>query len=300
MQFTLTGTHDDNDLVVLHVFFNPAAPTVSGATQKAVNVSANFAAPHTYNAVFNLGSQLLAAGSTGYFIVVADVAATATSGNTIKVNGLANPATFGYTTTPDVANNQTDLAGSQTITGSLPLTLLSFTASTANAQAVKLQWATTSEINTKHFEVEWSGNGQQFTNIASLPAAGNSSQTLQYNYLHSQPVRGNNFYRLKMVDIDGRFTYSPVIVINSAAASSSVKIFPNPVTDILQLSIQSEKRETIVYKLYSADGKFIASKKAELMKGSNLLSWNIQHLIPGNYFLSATGNRFETIKVIKK
>ena len=74
MQLTLTGTHDDNDLVVLHVYFNPTAPTLSGATQKAVNVSANFAAPHTYNAIFNFGSQGLAAGTSGYFIVVADVA----------------------------------------------------------------------------------------------------------------------------------------------------------------------------------------------------------------------------------
>ena len=52
MQFTLTGTHDDNDLVVLDVYFNATAPTVAGATQKAINVSANFAAPHTYNASF--------------------------------------------------------------------------------------------------------------------------------------------------------------------------------------------------------------------------------------------------------
>ena len=115
MQFTLTGTHDDNDLVVLHVYFNSTAPTLSGATQKAVNVSANFAAPHTYNAIFNLGSQALAAGTSGYFIVVADVAAAATSGNTIKVNGLTNPVTFGYTTSPTITNNQTDIAGTQTI-----------------------------------------------------------------------------------------------------------------------------------------------------------------------------------------
>ncbi|MBK8774547.1 MAG: hypothetical protein IPM10_06920, partial [Chitinophagaceae bacterium] len=115
MQFTLTGTHDDNDLLLLHVYFNPTAPTLSGATVKAVNVSANFAAPHAYNAFFNTGSQALVAGSSGYFIVLADVAAAATSGNTVKINGLTNPVSFGYSTSPTITNNQTDIAGTQTI-----------------------------------------------------------------------------------------------------------------------------------------------------------------------------------------
>lgn len=300
MQFTLTGTHDNNDLTELRIFFNATAPTLAGASQNGF-IAANFAAPHSYNAVFNNSIQTIAAGASGYFIIVADVHAAATSGNTVKINGLANPVSFGYTTSPNVANNQTDITGTQTIISStLPLTLLNFTASAPNAQGVQLQWTTTSETNTKHFEIEWNSNGQQFTNIATLPAAGNSSQTLHYNYLHSQPVSGNNFYRLKMVDMDGQFTFSPVIVIKSDAALSSVKVFPNPVTDILQLYIQSEKRETIIYSLYNADGKLITSKKAELIRGSNLLSWNLQHLIPGNYFLTAAGNGFETIKIIKQ
>lgn len=183
--------------------------------------------------------------------------------------------------------------------GTLPLSLLSFSGNSSPSGNL-LQWTTASETNTRHFELEWSSNGQQYNNIGTITAAGNSSQTLHYNYLHSQPASGNNSYRLKMVDIDGRFTYSPVIAINSNASPSSIKVFPNPVTDILQLSIQSEKREPIIYNLYSADGKMLASKKADLVKGTNLLIWNIQHLTPGNYFLSFTGNRFETIKIIKQ
>lgn len=104
-----------------------------------------------------------------------------------------------------------------------------------------------------------------------------------------------------MADIDGRFTYSPVIVVNiNTSSSPSLKIFPNPVTDILQLYIQSEKKESVVCNLYTAEGKIITSGKIELVKGSNLLTWNMQYLTPGNYFLSAIGTRFETIKIIKK
>ena len=52
--------------------------------------------------------------------------------------------------------------------------------------------------------------------------------------------------------------------------------------------------------LHNAAGKIIASKMFELVNGSNRLTWNMQHLIPGNYFLSATRAGFKTIKVIKK
>ncbi len=82
----------------------------------AINVSAHFAAPHLYNAAFiNAGSLTIAAGASGYFIIAVNVNATATTGNTVKLNGLANPVSFGYTTAPTITNNQTDIAGTQTI-----------------------------------------------------------------------------------------------------------------------------------------------------------------------------------------
>src|SRR5258705_411961 len=68
IQFTLTGTHDNNDLILYHVYFNATAPTVAGATFMAANVPATFAAPHTYNTNFTASvSQTIAAGGSGYF-----------------------------------------------------------------------------------------------------------------------------------------------------------------------------------------------------------------------------------------
>jgi Secretion system C-terminal sorting domain len=301
IQFTLGGTHDNNDLVSYHIYFNPTAPTVFGASFMAANIPATFAAPHTYNTPFTVsGSQTIAAGSSGYFIIVVNINATATSGNTVKVNGLTNPVTFGYTTSPPITNNQTDVAVTQTISSILPLTLLSFNGSLLNTQGVLLKWVTASEINTKHFEIEWSVTGQQFSKIAAQLAAGNSSQTLQYNYLHSQPVSGNNFYKLKMVDVDGRFAYSPIVVVNHQNELSSVKIFPNPVANMLHLYIPSQKKETIIYRLHNTDGRYIASKKIELVKGNNYSDWNIENLPAGNYFLSTDNKIFEPIKISKK
>jgi hypothetical protein len=300
MQFTLTGTHDDNDLVVLHVFFNPTAPTVSGATQKAVNVSSNFAAPHTYNAFFNLGSQALAAGTSGYFIVVADVAAAATSGNTIKVNGLTNPVTFGYATSPVVVNNQTDAAGGITITVALPLSLVLFTGTATNTAQVQLLWETSQEINTKDFEVEWAADGLPYNKITTISAAGNSTGNRQYTYLHTQPTAGNNYYRLRMQDTDETFTYSPVVKVMVAVETLSVNLFPNPVAGLLQINIRAIKNETVVLKLYSADGKIAGSKQFTVLKGNNFFNWDLRAVPAGKYFISSQNDQPITIQVIKQ
>ena len=299
IQFTLTGTHDNNDLTVANVFFNASTPSLTGATQMATT-SALFAAPHTYNAPFNfVGSQSIAAGGSGYFILTVNTDPTATLNNTVKLDGAANPVTFGFATAPPVTNNQTNAAGTQTITSPVPLTLISFTGSVVNSQKIQLQWVTANEFATKDFEVEWSGDGISFSKAAVLPAAGNSSLNVSYSYIHKMIVDGSNFYRLKMIDKDGRFTYSPVIKINIAISVDKITVFPNPVIDVLKFRIQALINETIIFQLQSADGKIIASKSFIVIKGSNLGTWNLQQLAPGNYFISSGNKHFESVKIIK-
>ncbi|MBL0155367.1 MAG: hypothetical protein IPP93_18615 [Chitinophagaceae bacterium] len=111
IQFTLTGTHDDNDLPNVAVYFNAVTPDLSGATQ-LVGTIGTWVAPHTYILPAN---RTIGAGGSGYFMITVDVAASATNGNTVKLNGAVNPVLFGYTTVPALTNNQTDAAGIQTI-----------------------------------------------------------------------------------------------------------------------------------------------------------------------------------------
>jgi hypothetical protein len=301
IQFTLSGTHDNNDLESYHVYFNPTAATVSGASFMAANIPATFAAPHAYNTNFTIsGSQTIAAGGSGYFIIVVNTNAVATAGNTVKLNGLTNPITFGYTTSPPITNNQTDAAGVQTISSILPLTLLSFKGNITEKQEVKIEWKTAHEINSKDFEIEWSEDGLHFTKINVLPSAGNSTQELSYNYLHKTPADGANYYRLKMQDIDGRFIYSPIIKIIVTTNAFSVTAFPNPVINYVQLDMKAPKKETIVLTLHSADGKMIASKQFAVTKGNNLLKWDVQFVCSGSYIISSTNIPLPTINIIKK
>ncbi|MBC7886987.1 MAG: T9SS type A sorting domain-containing protein [Ferruginibacter sp.] len=181
----------------------------------------------------------------------------------------------------------------------LPLTLLHFTA-TAAANGNVLHWQTSQEINTKQFEIEWGYNGQTFVKIALQKAAGNSSALLNYDYLHTAPVNGDNYYRLKMVDMDGKFTYSKIVRIKTTITLPVITIFPNPVTDQLKMNILASKTETILFYLRSADGKLVSSRYLNLIKGSNLFNWNLQAVPAGKYFISSGNDQFQTIPVIKQ
>jgi Secretion system C-terminal sorting domain len=116
----------------------------------------------------------------------------------------------------------------------LPVTLLSFSGS-LSGNDVLLKWITSSEQNSSHFIVERSVDGGSYTTIGNVTAAGNSSVQQQYNYTDADIATGIVYYRLKQVDIDGQYKYSPVIRIR-LVGGPDVVIAPNPVTSQLQLN----------------------------------------------------------------
>jgi PKD repeat protein len=96
----------------------------------------------------------------------------------------------------------------------LPLKLLSFTGSKLqNPNKVKLNWVTTNEVNTKQFQVQRSANGNNFVSIGN-EVAKNNAATNTYNFIDSLPINGINYYRLKQIDTDARFTISNTVVID--------------------------------------------------------------------------------------
>src|SRR6188768_3688082 len=100
----------------------------------------------------------------------------------------------------------------------LPLTWLSFTAIAQNNSQSLLQWATAQEQNTKDFYIQHSADGINWVTIGSLPAAGNSNTTRHYNYVHTNPVIGLNYYRIKQTDVDSRYSYSPIRMLSFTKA----------------------------------------------------------------------------------
>ncbi len=91
----------------------------------------------------------------------------------------------------------------------VPVTWLSFNAALTN-KVVLLNWKTSSETNSSHFDIERSMNGFSFEKIGEVKAAGNSNTVSFYNFTDRLPVKGMNYYRLKQVDLDGKYSYSEI------------------------------------------------------------------------------------------
>ncbi|HMK19071.1 MAG TPA: T9SS type A sorting domain-containing protein [Chitinophagaceae bacterium] len=136
----------------------------------------------------------------------------------------------------------------------LPLTWLSFTAKAQNNSQSLLQWATAQEQNTKDFYIEHSADGINWVTIGSLPAAGNSNSTIHYNYVHTNPVKGLNYYRIKQTDVDSRYSYSPIRMLSFTRVLQLFTILGNPVTNDV-LTLQVNMATSLAF--YTADGKLL-------------------------------------------
>ena len=117
----------------------------------------------------------------------------------------------------------------------VPLKLLSFSGVRTYNENV-LNWETTNEINTKNFIVERAYLGTNFFEITNVLAKGNAANN--YRFIDNSAQSGVIYYRLKMVDVDGRFTYSNTIKLD-VEKGTLVQIFPNPVKDMLTVSVNS-------------------------------------------------------------
>ncbi|MVM32293.1 T9SS type A sorting domain-containing protein [Spirosoma sp. HMF4905] len=116
------------------------------------------------------------------------------------------------------------------VTGPLPVRLVSFTAREVNAQSV-LEWQTSLESNTSHFEVQRSQNARSFETIGRVSAIGNSTTQQSYLFRDEDLTRLPSvvYYRLHSVDLDGSYSDSKIISLTQASTFSRLHIYPNPV-----------------------------------------------------------------------
>jgi len=147
----------------------------------------------------------------------------------------------------DMNNNTLTLTGQSTeyilgrTAGTLPLRLASFSAVKQNETAL-LQWQTADEINTSHFEIEHSPNGVSFRKIGLIHAADNSG-THYYDFIDHAPAAGTNYYRLKQVDRDGRFTYSSIVTVAFEKEAAVIVVSPNPAVNTITIKYTGNQQK---------------------------------------------------------
>jgi hypothetical protein len=160
----------------------------------------------------------------------------------------------------------------------LPVHLLSFTAQPLGSQ-VALTWKVTEQSDINSYTVEHSANGTVFTAIQTVTANTNTDAT--YNGTHINPASGINYYRLRIVSIDGSAKYSEVriVIFNSKGILS---IFPNPATDKVNIQLpDSWQGKDISIKIFNQAGQTIIDKQLE--NASQVETINVSMLPSGIY-----------------
>ncbi len=175
----------------------------------------------------------------------------------------------------------------------LPIDMVSFVAEKVN-QNVQLRWHVSNEVNTDRYEIEQSLNGTAFTRIGSVMSKGGDG-TNSYEFTDMNPSRQkNNFYRIRQVDKDGRFTYS-VIRLVKFTSQTLITVTPNPASNFIK--VYTTQMPLTVH-LYDAGGRKMASQIITNGAGE----FNISRFNRGTYILVAESNgvRLETKKIVKQ
>lgn len=187
----------------------------------------------------------------------------------------------------------------------LPVTLLSFNGAFKN-NATQLNWVAENQVNFSHYEIERSSDGISFNGIGTKTSVQNNT-TARENYQHSDNLAVLNgnvfFYRLKMIDIDGSFKYSNVILIRKDQKNiTGLTLNPNPIVSgsIVTVRFEAATKNTVEFKVLDLSGRVILKQQNYITEGTNSIAiTNLDRLESGMYVLQMNdGNNISVTKFI--
>jgi len=169
----------------------------------------------------------------------------------------------------------------------LPIRLIYFTA-VGDGNKVRLNWEVANEQDTRVYEVQKSLTATSFTFLSNVSSRQLSHSA--YTDFDYAPAMGWNYYRLKIIDKSGSFSYSPVRAVKFSKGMEDVKIFPVPATDVLNVQLPSSYINNVTLQLFGVDGKYIATLKPAV---SNV-QINVKNLAAATYVLKMIKTNDET------
>jgi hypothetical protein len=178
----------------------------------------------------------------------------------------------------------------------LPVTQVNFSATVINKKVIT-SWQTASEINIDRFEIYRSQDRDHFNLAGQVAAAGNSNTLLKYKFTDNEPFAGASYYKLKIIDRDGKYVWSNVVYI-SFSQENAIMLYPNPSRDYITLQVDNNIVDhTPMATIYDAKGSLVNSFKIT----STSQQINISRLPDGNYqLIFKINNDKHTLPFIKK
>lgn len=232
--------------------------------------------------------------NTSYYVPAAGniiLKYTATT-SMLPASGLLTTAR-NYVGTTQVGAAQNTVAVSTT----LPVTITSFTGTRLD-NFIKLNWSTGDEINSQKMIVEKSVGNSSFIKIGEKEAVGSSVTASHYSFVDSFPVLGNNWYRLKLIDLDGSYQYSPIISFTMKQNQLTIqRCFPNPFINNLHVQLYSDEKQEIQLQVIDIAGRTLFTRKQVCEKGLSTISIDQANAIqPGIYFLHITNSSGDQLR----
>jgi hypothetical protein len=182
------------------------------------------------------------------------------------------------------------IASTNLAENALPLKLLSFIAQPAE-NGVSLNWLTADEKNVSHFDIERSDDGVAFTKIGAVNAV-SANSTNSYNYVDAAPQNGTNYYRLRMIDIDGRFEFSKTVSVR-LNKTQPVRVFPAPAQSTITVQFAERFRQL---EMVDISGRTLLRKN--ITRQSETI--DISTLAKGIYFIRLTNDNITVSKKFVK
>ena len=280
----ITGvTRDDNDYIQVCVNTNVGTAFVSGAT-----VTLNFQdrknsqGPNSFEVRASsnnfVSSTSLATGTVtgtgwtnrGPYIYVVPLATSTICFRIYGYNaGNSDASSWSF---DDIV-----IAG----TDALPVTFTKFFIGQSDTESY-LSWDTELELDNDYFSIERSSNSRDFSEIGQVKGAGTSNVPHDYAYTDAHPREGKNYYRLRQVDFNGKFTFSPIVTA-TFSKSHQMTLAPSLATQTLNIQLQTPSKEDGSWQVFDMSGRRLLS--GEILAETAEQPVNIAALPGGAYVL---------------
>lgn len=168
----------------------------------------------------------------------------------------------------------------------LPVTLTDLKA-VAKKSDIELTWKTQSEQNNKGFEIQRSTDAANWSAIGFVNGAGESNVTLDYKYTDKNLAAGIYYYRLRQVDFDNKFTYSPVVSaeIKASATLTLYQNTPNPFNKSTTIRFDLPKQGKIKLAVYDVHGREVKVLVNDVKQaGTHIVNFDANTLSSGIYY----------------
>ena len=219
-----------------------------------------------------------------------------------SLNGIGGENWIGGTRAPaGIGINNSGIITSAFII--LPASLVSFTATEA-ADGIQLRWTTENEKSLNYYDIQVSVNGTDFENIGRANSKGSNTLSQKYSFINTKTLTGTNYYRLKMVDEDGRFTYSKIIAVRKSGSTALlVSVYPNPARANPVLNIKSSETGEASVSILNMQGSVLSTETVKINNGENPIVLESANKLPAavyNVRVVVNGKPMFTRLIIQK